>query len=147
MSYTFAWGDGSADDVITQNTAQHVYATPGDFAITATTPSGAKGTATFTAGTGGLTVAYLIGVDNGQAIIGGGPSGGVRLTITDDVGDLDLSLLASVNWGDGHVDSPPDISGGFVAHVYTSGASGIMVAVRTTDGRTGWGPAFNVVSA
>lgn len=72
-----------------------------------------------------ITVGFEEGVTDGVATVG---EPGVRLSV-----DVPLDTLTSIGWGDGALDIPPDIEGGFVAHIYREALAGIQVDVSTED--------------
>lgn len=149
MPYVFEWGDGSPPTSQEENVATHDYAQPGSYTIRVTTPEGGSGSCHFLAGAADsepLQVDYSLGVENGQAIVGGGPTDGVRLAVADANGtELSLSELVTIDWGDGQLDSPPDISQDFVAHRYLKALSEVRPGVESADGQAGYGPPFQVV--
>jgi hypothetical protein len=84
-----------------------------------------------------IAVGFSEGVTDGQATVG---PPGVRLTVS-----VALDTLTAINWGDGQLDSPPDISGDFVAHIYRQPAARVSVEVEAADD-TGTSPTFEVVA-
>lgn len=89
--------------------------------------------------TAAITVGFAEGVTDGQASVG---EPGVRLTVS-----VPLETLTAIDWGDGQTDSPPDTTGGFVAHVYRSPASGVAVTVTDQTDATGTSPTFDVAES
>ena len=94
---------------------------------------------------GSLTVTITEGVTGGQAVLTwdddlGANVAGVRI----DPG-VPLVDLLTIDWGDGNIDAPPDISGGFVAHNYTAAQDGVVIQVVTTDGKAGVADPFDVI--
>jgi len=96
----------------------------------------------------GLTGTNAAGTPNSAAVVGGGKDGGVRINPTRAGQPVDPTTLTSIDWGDGTIDSPPDTSGGFVAHVYTAlkGAPGLAITAVDALG-SGTSQAFEVVAA
>jgi hypothetical protein len=83
---------------------------------------------------------------NGEAEVGGGPDGGVRIVPERPAGTpMPLGTISAIDWGDGQVDSPPDTSGGFVAHIYNQAATAVRIDVTASDGGEGRSQAFDVV--
>jgi hypothetical protein len=83
-----------------------------------------------------LAVEITLGLTGpgGEAIVGGGPDGGVRIVVERDGTPVALADVRSVDWGDGHVHAPPDISAGYIAHIYTAAASDVAITVILDSG-------------
>jgi len=82
----------------------------------------------------------------GEAEVGGGAEGGVRIVPERPGGTtMPLADIASIDWGDGHIDSPPDTSGGFVAHIYEVPAASNQITVTADDGGKGSSVVFAVI--
>ena len=100
--------------------------------------------------TPGYTVALVLGVTSGEAIVDGGPTGGVRAELHDDAdAPIPASELVRVDWGDGNIDVGQwiDDEGGFVAHIYREVASGVAITMSAADGSTATSETFDVVEA
>lgn len=87
--------------------------------------------------TAAITVGFAEGVTDGKASTG---PPGVRLTVS-----VPLDTLTEIDWGD-TVDSPPDISGNFVAHIYRQPGPSVAVTVTDTSGATGTSESFELVA-
>jgi hypothetical protein len=94
-----------------------------------------------------LTVDITLGLTgpNGEAEVGGGAEGGVRVVPSRAGVPVPMGELSAIDWGDGQIDSPPNTSGGFVAHVYSSPATQIAIEVWDTLGGTGTSAPFDVI--
>jgi hypothetical protein len=94
-----------------------------------------------------LTVAITLGLTGptGEAEVGGGPDGGVRIEPARAGTPISMSEISAIDWGDGQVDSPPDTSGGFVAHVYDQAATAVAIKVWDKVGGTGTSATFDVI--
>jgi hypothetical protein len=94
-----------------------------------------------------LTVDITLGLTgpNGEAEVGGGPDGGVRIVPTRNGTPLAMTEISAIDWGDGQVDQPPNTEGGFVAHVYDVAQTGVVIKVWDKVGGTGESASFDVI--
>jgi hypothetical protein len=67
------------------------------------------------------------------AEVGGGADGGVRIQPVRGGANVDLATLTTVDWGDGQIDTPPDATGGFIAHIYNAPRGAPGLAIVTVD--------------
>ena len=82
----------------------------------------------------------------GSAEVGGGPDGGVRVVVNRAGAPIPQDDISWVNWGDGTINDPADTSGGFIAHVYTTPQTGVVITVQTGGGEAATTVAFDVVA-